>query len=150
LKINRHLDEAGRNLTEKTRLSEVHQKEIQKIKDEMAKTHRLYLADQISVEGLGQIVKPAEERLGQLQIELPKLEAEVDFLRVNKLSADDVIRESTDLYARWPSFAPEGKRKIVEALIEKVVVGNGEIDITFSCMPSSEDVCKSQQRLGLG
>jgi len=35
----------------------------------------------------------------------------------------------------------------VEALVEKVTIGNGEIDITFSCVPSSEDVCKTQQRL---
>jgi site-specific DNA recombinase len=150
LKINRHLEEAARNLSEKARLLDVHRNEIQRIKDEIAKTHRLYLADQISVEGFGAIVKPAEERLSQLQSELPRLEAEVDFLRVNKLSADDVIHESADLHERWPSFAPEDKRKIVEALIEKVVVGKDEIDITFSCMPSSENVCKNQQRLGPG
>jgi site-specific DNA recombinase len=150
LRINGHLEEADRNLADKTGLLAAHQKEIQKIKDEMARTHRLYIEEQITAKGFGDFYKPAEERLGQLQIELPKLEAEVDFLRVNKLSADDVIHESIDLYERWPSFAPGDKRKIVEALIEKVVVGDGEIDITFSWMPSSEDVCKSQQRLGPG
>jgi len=31
------------------------------------------------------------------------------------------------------------KRKIVEALIEKIVIGRGEIDITFSYLPSSEE-----------
>ena len=39
------------------------------------------------------------------------------------------------------------KRKIVEALIEKIVIGEGEIDITYSCLPSSEEQCKSQQGL---
>lgn len=33
----------------------------------------------------------------------------------------------------------------MEALVEKVVIGNGEIDITFSCVPSSEDVCKTSR-----
>jgi site-specific DNA recombinase len=150
IKINQHLEEADRNLTEKTRLLEVHQKEIQKIKDEMARTHRLYIEEQITAKGFGDFYKPAEERLGQLQIELPKLEAEVDFLRVNKLSADDVMQESAYLYDRWPTFAAADKRKIVEALIEKVVIGKDEIDITLSWVPSSEDVCKSQQRLGTG
>lgn len=42
------------------------------------------------------------------------------------------------------------KRKVVEALIEKVVIGDGEIDITYSHLPSSEDMCKNQQKLGLG
>ena len=42
------------------------------------------------------------------------------------------------------------KRKIVEAIIEKVVIGNGEIDITYSHVPTSIEYCKNQQRLGLG
>jgi hypothetical protein len=46
---------------------------------------------------------------------------------------------------------PQGdKRKIVEALIEKITIGNGEIDITFSHLPSSEELCKNQQGLGKG
>jgi site-specific DNA recombinase len=144
------LEEADRNLSEKTALLEAHKGEIQKIKDEIGKTHKLYLADQISVEGFGAIAKPAEARLSQLNAELPKLEAEVDFMRVNKLSADDVMHEANTMYDQWPTLAIEDKRKVMEALVEKVTIGNGEIDITFSCVPSSEDVCKSQRGLGLG
>jgi site-specific DNA recombinase len=88
--------------------------------------------------------------LNQLVAELPKLEAEVDFLKVNKLSADDVLHEASTLYERWPKLPTEDKRKIVEALIEKIVIGNGEIDITFSHLPASEELCKNQQRLGPG
>ena len=82
--------------------------------------------------------------------ELPKLQAEVDFLWVNKLSADDVLHEASTLYDRWPKMPVDEKRKIAESLIEKVVIGDGEIDITFSYLPSSEELCKSQQRLGSG
>jgi ribosome-binding protein aMBF1 (putative translation factor) len=39
------------------------------------------------------------------------------------------------------------KRKIAESLVEKMIIGNNEIDITFSYLPSSEDVCKNQQGL---
>src|ERR1039458_6849125 len=77
-------------------------------------------------------------------------EAEVDFLKVNKLTADDVLHEANSLHERWPSLPPQDKRKIIEALIEKIVIGNGEIDITFSHLPSSEELCKNQQRLGPG
>ena len=47
-------------------------------------------------------------------------------------------------------MAPDDKRKVAEALIEKLVIGDGEIDITYSCLPTSEELCKSQQGLGLG
>jgi len=109
---------------------------------------KLYLQKQISGDGFRDLYTPAEERLKQLNSELPNLEAEVDFLKVNKLSADDVLPEASSLQDRWPKLQTPDKRKIVEALVEKVVIGNGEIDITYSCLPTSIEQCKKQQRLG--
>ena len=86
----------------------------------------------------------------QLNAELPKLEAEVAFLKVNKLSADDVLHEASSQYEKWPSMRPADKRAIVETIIEKVTIGDGEIDITFSYLPSSEERCKNQRGLGPG
>jgi len=45
---------------------------------------------------------------------------------------------------------PEDKRKIVEALIEKFVIGDREIEITFAYIPVTEELCKSQQKLRSG
>jgi site-specific DNA recombinase len=149
-KVSQHLAETDRNLAEKQAMLDAHQKELQKVKDDMTRTHRLYVEEQITAQGFGQFYKPAEERLDQLVHELPKLQAEVDFLRVNKLSSNDILHEATTLYERWPSLPSEDKRKIVEGLVEKVIIGDGEIDITLSHMPTSEEACKNQQRLGLG
>jgi site-specific DNA recombinase len=148
-RIANHLQEADRNLVEKSALLEAHQREIQKVRDEMTRTHRLYIQEQITAQGFGDFYKPAEQRLNQLMAELPKLEAEVDFLKVNKLSADDVVHEAHSLHERWPKMAVVDKRKIVEAIIEKIVIGDGEIDITFSHGPTSIEQCKNQQGLGL-
>jgi len=149
-RIASHLQAADRNLADKSALLETHQREIQKVREEMRQTHQLYLKQQISDDGFRDLYAPAEERLKQLNAELPKLEAEVDFLKVNKLSADDVLHEAASLHDRWPSMEVSEKRKIVEAIIEKVVVGNGEIDITYSHVPTSIEQCKNQQRLGPG
>jgi site-specific DNA recombinase len=149
-RVSRHLEEADRNLGEKTILLESHKREIQKVRDEMARTHKLYLEGQITSQGFGEFYKPAEERLNQLRAELPKLEAEVDFLQVNKLSADDVVHESATLHERWPSMHAEDKRKVVEAIIEKIVIGEKDIDISYSCAPSSEELCKNHRGLGTG
>jgi len=148
-RVNRHLEEANRSLAEKSALLEAHQREIQKVRDEMRQTHQLYLKQQISGDGFRDLYAPAEERKIQLEAELPKLQAEVDFMKVNKLSADDVVHESTTLHERWPDMLPDDKRKIVEALIEKIVIGAKDIDITYSYVPTSEELCKSQQGLGL-
>jgi hypothetical protein len=52
--------------------------------------------------------------------------------------------------AEYRGLATDDKRKVVEALVEKLVIGDGEIDITYSCLPTSEELCKSQQGLGMG
>ncbi len=149
-RIAGHLQAADKNLVEKSALLDAHRREIQKVRDEMTRTHRLYIQEQITAQGFGDFYKPAEERLNQLLAELPKLEAEVDFLKVNKLSADDVLHEADTLHDRWPKMEVGEKRKIVEAIIEKVVIGDGEIDITYSHLPTSIEQCKNQQRLGSG
>jgi site-specific DNA recombinase len=149
-RIVQHLKEANVNLSEKETLLSAHEQETQKVRDEMTRTHRLYLDGEITAQGFGQFYKPAEERLNQLSSELPKLQAEVDFLKVNRLSADEILHEANTLYDRWPSLALDDKRKIAESLVEKIVIGENEIDITFSYLPSSEEVCKNQQKLGSG
>ena len=145
--VTRHLQESRQNLSEKETLLAAHRREIQKVRDSMTETHRLFLEKQITSQGFGEFYMPAEKRLNQLVAELPKLEAEVDFLKVNNLSADEVVSEAQNLYANWPKLTTDRKRQIAESIIEKVVVGEGEIDITFACLPSSEEMTKSQQQL---
>ena len=147
-RIAGHLLAANKNLAEKSALLDAHQREIQKVRDEMKQTHRLYLDGQITSQGFGDFYKPAEVRLNQLMAELPKLEADVDFLKVNKLSADDILHEAETLYERWPKLPFQDKRKIVESLIEKITIGDGEIDISLSHLPTSVELCKNQQSLG--
>jgi site-specific DNA recombinase len=147
-RIAGHLQAADRNLTEKSDLLATHQQEIQKVRDEMQQIKQLYLQKQISGDGFRDFYTPIEERMNQLNAKLPKLEAEVNWLKAHKLSANDVLYEANTLHDRWPKMPMPDKRKIVEALIEKLVIGNGTIDITYSCLPTSIEQCKNQQGLG--
>jgi len=145
-----HLRDARKNLTEKEALLATHKHEIQKVREDIGRTLRLFQDQQITAQGFGEFYKPAEERLNQLTSGLPKLQAEVDLIKVDQLSADDILHEANTLYDRWPKLPTEDKRKIAESLVEKIVIGENEIDITFSYLPSCEEACKSQQQLGLG
>lgn len=51
------------------------------------------------------------------------------------------------LYGRWPTIPGDERRRFAESLCEKIVVGTEEIDITFSCLTTSGETTKSQQRL---
>ncbi len=149
-RIAKHRQAADQNLAEKSAVLEIQQREIQKVRDEMHQTHQLYLHKQISGDGFRDLYGPAEVRLKQMQIDLPKLEAEVDFLRVNKLSSDDVLHEASTLYDRWPKLPLENQRKIAESLVEKIVIGDDEIEIKLYYLPTSEEACRSQQGLRPG
>jgi hypothetical protein len=56
-----------------------------------------------------------------------------------RLSAKDITAEASTLYDRWPKLPLDDRRKIAEAVCEKVDIGQGETDITYSCLPPSED-----------
>ena len=51
----------------------------------MHQTHQLYLNNQISGDGFRDLYTPAEERMKQLNAELPRLRSRVDYLKVNKV-----------------------------------------------------------------
>ena len=146
-RIAAHLENSQINLREKEVLLQTHRNEIKGVRDNMTRTHKLYLDGEITGQGFGQFYKPAEERLNQLLAELPKLEAEIDHLKVSTLSAEEVVAEAEKLYAQWPTLPIEDKRKIVECIVEKITIGKDEIDLTLSYLPSSEEMIKNQQAL---
>jgi site-specific DNA recombinase len=146
-KLSTSLEHAQGTLKMKEGLLANHQESVRKIREEMQQTHRLFVEGNITSKGFGDFYKPAEERLNQLLTELPKLQAEVDRLRIDQISTEDVAKEAGSLYSRWPSLTLDDRRKIAEAVCEKIVIGKDDIDITLSCLPSSEELCKNQTSL---
>jgi site-specific DNA recombinase len=141
------LNDAQKNLVDTEQALAALQRNIQKVRDEMTQTHKLYLEGGITVQGFGQFYKPAEDRLNQLLGELPKLEADLCRLKVDQVSVEEVIFEARNLYEQWPKLDVDRKRAIVESIFEKVEIGEGKINITYSGLPSSEELCKSQQQM---
>ena len=41
-------------------------------------------------------------------------ESEIDFLKIQCVSSDEIITEAKDLYSRWPQLESEEKRKVIE------------------------------------
>ena len=89
-----------------------------------------------------------EERKKQLEEEIPRLEAEIDFLKVNSFSSEQVMRDAKDLQSRWPELNTEEKRQIVECVTNKIVVAKDEIDIELCYLPSFKKVTESNWSLG--
>ncbi|MEI6536759.1 MAG: recombinase family protein, partial [Verrucomicrobiaceae bacterium] len=146
-RIAAQLSAARSKLGGKQELLAHQQAEVKRIKDEMAKTHRLYLDGKLPSEQFSEFFDPLNERLGQAQTDLAKLQGEVDGLRMSSLSAEEVVAEAEQLYSKWGELTTEDKRRIVEAICQKIVIGKDQIDITFCASPFSEQLTKSQHEL---
>ncbi|MFH1679201.1 MAG: hypothetical protein ABIH26_01000, partial [Candidatus Eisenbacteria bacterium] len=122
------------------------QTELKRVESEMEKIYQLYMKDRITPEGFGRKYKPMEERRRQIEEELPRLQGEVDFLKIQYLSRDEILTEARDLYSRWHKLTFEEKRQIVENVVEQVVIGKSDIDIRLAYLPSPSEVAAKKQR----
>jgi site-specific DNA recombinase len=142
------LSEAQRTLTEKEALLESRKKEAEKIRQDSERTHRLYLDGEISAEAFGRFFRPIEERQSQLEEDLPKLQAEIDFLKVNSFSSDQVMNDAVYLQENWPHLERAKKRTIVEGTTNRIVISKDDITIHLQYLPSSKELSKRDWSLG--
>jgi site-specific DNA recombinase len=144
--IAKHLESADHTIKEKSELVEAMLAEQAKLTTEAEKLYRLYLDDRLSPESFEKKHRPLEERLKQVGNELPRLQGEIDFLKINYLSSSEVISEAQDLYSKWPSLPFEEKRRVIENITEKIVVGDGDISLELCYLPSSAELVAKGQR----
>lgn len=144
--IESYLNKADEVIKEKEDLLRTLSEEKQKIEQEMDKTYRLYLDDEITSQGFGKKYKPMEERVKQIEEKIPEIQAEIDFLKIQYLSSDQILHEAKDLYSRWPELIREEKRKIVETITEEIIVGKEDVTINLCYLPSSSEMMTSSQR----
>jgi len=83
----------------------------------------------------------------ELQAQLPKLEAELDYYKIHSLSAQAVQSEATILYGTWPDIPRENKRRIIEGIVDKIEIHPSEIHITFSASASPTFATGAPKRL---
>jgi len=143
--IAEYLNSADKMIKEKEELFSVLEDRQRKIQLGMDKVYQLYLDDQITKEGFGKRYKPMEEQLKQLEREIPELQGEIDFLKIQFLSSDQILAEAKDLYTRWPQLVSDEKRKIVESITEKIVIGKTDVSINLCYLPSPDEMMTSSQ-----
>lgn len=137
-------------LREKERLLESLTRERERVRAEMEKTYRLYIDDQLTPQGFGERNAPLDARLREIEDELPRLEGEVDFLKIEKLSGEEIAEGGQDFYRRWPEMPPEEKRMLVETFVRRVTVGRDEISFRLHHFPVSPEITAKGQRSNRG
>lgn len=144
--ITSYLERADSVIKEKEELLKTLEGEKHKLEQEMDKLVQLYLADQIPKEGFGLKYKPLDERAKQLGNQLPEIQGELDFLKIQLLSSDQILTDAKDLYSRWPSLEETDKRRIIENITDRIEIGQDDIAIHLSYLPSTSEMTASGQR----
>ena len=145
--ITEHLNKADEVLKEKSELLQVMEKERSKVQKDMDKLYDLYLADEVTKEGFGYKYRPMEKRLKELGDQIPNLQGEIDFLKIQYLSSDEIISEAKDLHDRWPKLSQDEKRSIVENITEKIEVSADEVVINLCYLPTPSEMEADRQRI---
>ena len=100
----------------------------------------MYQQEKLDSDGFTKFYAPLEERRKQLETEIPRLEAQVDILKVSNLSAAEIASQASNLYDHWQTMQPAEKRGIIEVIAEKIIVGKDEITINLCYAPSCKDM----------
>lgn len=134
--IEAHDSAAREAAADKERLVASTEAELKRIEVEDENVFQLYLAGELSKEDFGRRHKPLSERRAQLEDELPRVQAELDVLRINSLSRQEALGEARTLTERWNDLPDEEKRHIVEAITDRIVIGKEDIEITLLNLPT--------------
>lgn len=122
------------------------EKEVADLERHMSGVMRLHLEGKISDVGFASEYEPSQKRLTQLKDRIPELLGELDFLKIQRLSSEEVVSEAQDLSRRWPRLDHEEKRRIIEEITDKIVVGKDEVAINLVYLPSSSKIMTTRDQ----
>jgi len=135
--IAAHVQAANDAIGERESLVAASEAELRKIEAEDERLYQLYLADKLSQDDFGRRHKPLSVRRAQLEDELPRLQAQLDVMRISTMSEGAAIAEATDFAAGWDQFKQEEKRQLVELITDNIVVGKEEVAINLLYLPTA-------------
>lgn len=146
--IKHYLDQAASFQGSKQSTIERLGSELKTIQSQINGLFALYDQGQIPTSGFKDRYNPIFEHQQVLQKQLAEAQGALDALRIDDLSADQILIEGQSLGDRWPHLSREEKRKIIEDLTEEITVAKDEVTINVLYFPSattSKNATKRQQ-----
>lgn len=135
--VSTYLKQSDSLIKEKESLLKVITDEANGLRKKMEELVSMRLNGELNRESFPKHYKPLEERLAQIDQQMPELQAEADFLKIQYLSSDTILQEAKDLYSRWLQLQFEEKRTIIEVITDKITVGKEDISINLTYLPPS-------------
>ncbi len=145
-----YLEKADETIKEKEAVLASLISEQKKVTAQKDKVYSAYVDDDIDQKTFGRQFRPLTARLDEIEAEMPRLQAEIDFLRINLRSSDVVLEEARDLYSHWLALEPQQKRTLIESITQRITVGSADISIDLCYLPPlHEHVAEGQRNFTL-
>jgi hypothetical protein len=93
--------------------------ELQLVRKEIQRTYNLYQQEKLDSDGFSKFCAPLAEHRKQIETALPCKEAELDILKVNNLSAEEIASQAGCLYDRWQTLPSEQRPKLSKSSLTK-------------------------------
>jgi site-specific DNA recombinase len=133
--IAKYLDKASADIREKELLLQVLQRESTKLSAEIDNLLDLYQSGAIDKRGVERKYYPMADRLRQLEEEIPRIQAEVDVIKINHINQEEIVASARDLYSHWSDLPAEEKRHIVESITDRIVIHAEEVEMNLFYAP---------------
>ena len=140
----RFAEKADEDIRDKEMLLKTLHSEKEKTEREMEKVYQLYLKDKISPDGFGRRNRPLEERLAQIEDELPRLEGQLDNLKSDVMNRDVMMSEGKELFDDWNSFSTDKKKLIIDSITDHITVCDDAVTLHFKDFNPSPIPTKNQ------
>ncbi len=133
--VSDYMNQSDSRLQEKQQLLSTSQSNVEQMRKQIKELVDLRLKGELNTETLAPLLKPLEIQVKQLEEQLPVLEAEVDFLKIEYLSSETVLGGAKDLFNNWTAMPLEEKRNIVELITNAITINKSDINISLSYFP---------------
>lgn len=141
--IEAHARATNEAMREKTALVDRAQADLKKLDVEEDRLFDLYGAGTLSKDDFGRRHAPISERRRQLEDEIPRLQAELDVMRISAASQEEAFTGARTLTEGWSALTDAQKRQLIEATTNRIVVGKEEIEIDLVALPIASSSEKS-------
>jgi site-specific DNA recombinase len=132
--FSRASDEAMR---EKEILIAKAQADLRKLDTDEDRLFDLYSSGSLPKEDFARRHAPISARRRDIEAELPRLQAELDVMRISSASQAEAFTSARTLTEGWSALSDEHKRQMIEATTNRIVVGKEEIEIDLLNLPIS-------------
>lgn len=135
-------------IREKERLVERSLADLKKLDIEEDALFALHREGGVRTEDFGRRFAPLSERRRQLDDELPRLQTELDVMRISAASQEEAISGAKTLTEGWSALSAAQKRQMIEATTNHIVIGTEEIEIDLISLPLGSSDKSAPQRQG--